>query len=137
MLGSQIGNILISAARNGAANMVAPVRYGAIKACASISAALFFLAAIGCVTAAIWIYAIPYWGEAGAALLAGGFLFLVGMTVLGVGSIVLKQPVRPNGIRQTEQIPPILNQAFKDQKGAMLLAALVAGMVASESQRKR
>jgi hypothetical protein len=137
MLGAQIGNILITSARNGAANLAAPVRIGVIKASASFAAGLFFLAAIGCVTCAIWIYAIPYWGEPSAALIAGGFLFLMGMTVLGIGSLVLKRSVRPVVTQQTDQLPLIMNQIFREQKGAFLLAALIAGVVASENQRKR
>lgn len=137
MLGLQIGNILNSVVRSGAENIAAPVRYGFIKTGASLAAGLFFLAAIGCATTAIWIYAIPYWGEASAALIAGFVLFLIGMMVLGIGKLVLKQPVRPVTVRQSDQVSLMMNQIFKDQKSAILLAALIAGMVASESQRKR
>jgi hypothetical protein len=137
MLGSQIRNMLISAFRGGAANIAAPVRYGIIKASASFVAGLFFLAAVGCLTAAIWIYTIPLWGGPGAALIAGGFLFLIGMIVLGIGSLMLKKQVRPVFVRHTDQVPLMMNRIFKDQKNSILLAALVAGMVVSESQRKR
>jgi hypothetical protein len=137
MLGAQLVSVLISAVRNGATNVAAPVRYGILKASASFMAGLFFLAAIGCVTAAIWIYAIPYWGEPSAALIAGIFLFVIGIVVLGISSLVIKPHVTPVTIHQTEQLPLMLNQVFKDQKGTLLLAALIAGMVASEKQRKR
>ncbi len=137
MLGSQIRNMLISAVRGGAANIAAPVRYAVIKASAWFVAGLFFLAAVGCVTAAIWIYTIPFWGEPSAALIAGGFLFLIGMIVLGTSSLMLKKQVRHVVVRQTDQAPLMMNQILKDQKNSILLAALIAGMVVSESQRKR
>lgn len=137
MIASQIGSMLISAARSGASNLAVPVRYSFIKASAIFAAGLFFSAAIGCLTSAIWLFSIPYWGQPNAALIAGAFLFLVGIAVLGIGSLVLKQVARPLAVRQTDQVPLLVNQIVKDQKGALLLAALVAGMVVSENQRKR
>lgn len=137
MLGLQIGNMLNSVVRSGAENIAAPVRYGFIKVGVALAAGLFFLAAIGCATTAIWMYAIPYWGGPGAAAIAGLFLLLIGMSILGIGTLMLKQPMRRVAVRPTDQVPILMNQIFKDQKSAILLAALIAGMVASESQRKR
>ena len=134
MIGAHLGALLNALAKNGVAKIAAPVRNSAIKAGAAIFAGLLALAAIGCVTTAIWIFAVPYLGAAGAALIAAAYLLLAGLGVIGIAAWAASKPVAANPATQT---PLIMNQLFVEQKGTLLMAALVAGMMAAESQRKR
>lgn len=137
MLGAQVGKLLSSYIRSGVATVAAPVRHGAIKAGAAVVAGLLVMAAIGCVAAAIWIYSVPYQGAAGAALIAAAFLLCAGLAVVGIASLAVRREAPPIVINSTQQVPLIINQLVKEQKGTLLVAALVAGMMAAENQRKR
>ena len=137
MLGDQVGKLLSSFVRSGAANMAAPIRHGAIKAAAAIFAGFLALAAMCTVAFAIWVYAIPYTGAAGAALIAAAYLLFAGLVVIGIAAWAVGNEVKPVTANSTQQIPLIMNQLIKEQKGTLLLAALVAGMMAAENQRKR
>lgn len=134
MTGAHLGALLNALAKNGVAKIAAPVRNSAIKAGAAIFAGLLALAAIGCVTTAIWIFAVPYLGAAGAALIAAAYLLLAGLGVIGIATWTASTPIAANRATQT---PLIMNQLFVEQKATLLMAALVAGMMAAESQRKR
>ena len=137
MTGAHIGTLLNGLASNGAAKMAAPIRQVAIKTAAALLVGFLVLAGIGCVTAAIWIFAVPYLGEAGAALIAAAYLLLAGLIVMGIAALVLKNRAKPVAANPVQQIPLIMNQFFSEQKGTLLMAALVAGVMAAESQRKR
>lgn len=137
MLSAQVGKLLSSCVRTGAANITAPVRQGAIKAGAALFAGLLAIAAFGCVTAAIWIFAVPYVGLAGGALIAAAYLLFAGLAVVGMVAWIIQKQTRPIAPNPAEQISPIINQLFKEQKGTLLVAALVAGIMAADNQRKR
>ena len=137
MLGDQVGKLLSSFVRSGAANMAAPVRHGAIKAAAAIFAGLLALAAMATVAFSTWIFAMPYTGAAGAALVAAAYLLLAGLAVIGIAAWTIGNEMKPVAANPTQQIPLIMNQFIKEQKGTLLVAALLAGMMAAENQRKR
>ena len=136
MLGDQVGKLLSSFVRSGAANMAAPVRHGAIKAAAAVFAGLLALAAMGTVAFAIWIFAMPYTGAASAALIAAAYLLLAGLVVIGIAAWAIQPEVKPIAANPAQQIPLVMNQFIKEQSGALLVAALVAGMMAADNQRK-
>lgn len=117
--------------------MAAPIRHGTIKAGAAVFAGLLAMAAIGCVAAAIWIFTVPYVGMAGAALITAAYLLLAGMVVMGIAVLIVQNEAKPVGANLNQQIPLIMNQLMKEQKGTLVAAALVAGMMAAENQRKR
>ena len=77
---------------------------------------------------------MPYLGAAGAALIAAAYLLLAGLGVIGIAAWTASKPIAANPATQT---PLIMNQLFIEQKATLLMAALVAGMMAAESQRKR
>ena len=137
MLGAQVGKLLGLCVRNGAATIAVPIRREAMKAGAALVAVLLALAAAGCVAAAIWIFAVPYVGSAGAALISAAYLLLAGLMTLLISSWVLKKETRPVAENLAAQTPLIMNQLIVEHKGTLLVAALVAGMMAAESQRKR
>ena len=62
MVGAHIGALLNTHAKNGASRMAAPIRHGAIEAGAALLAGFLALAGIGCVTAAVWIFAGAIFG---------------------------------------------------------------------------
>ena len=137
MLGAQVGKLLGLCVRNGAATIAVPIRREAMKAGAALVAVLLALAAAGCVAAAIWIFAVPYVGSAGAALISAAYLFLAGLMTFLISTSVIKKETRPVAENLAAQTPLIMNQLFVEHKGTLLVAALVAGMMAAESQRKR
>ena len=137
MLGDQVGKLLSSFVRSGAANMAAPVRHGAIKVAAAIFAGFLAFAAMGTVAFAVWIYATPYTGAAGAALIAAAYLLFAGLVVIVFAAWAVGNEVNPVAANSPKHIPLIMNQLIKEQKGTLLVAALVAGMMAAENQRKR
>ena len=137
MFGAEVGKLLGSCARSGAATIAVSVRREAIRAGAALVAGLLVLAAVGCVAAAIWIYAVPYVGLAGAALISAAYLLFAGLMTIWISASVLKKETRPVAANLAAQTPLVMNQLFVEHKGTLLVAALVAGMMAAESQRKR
>ena len=137
MLGAQVGKLLGLCVRSGAANIAVPIRREAIKAGVALIAVLLALASVGCVAAAIWMFAVPYVGSAGAALISAACLSFAGLLTIGISVLVLKKETKPVFGNLAAQTPLIMNQLFAEQKGALFVAALVAGMMAAESQRKR
>ena len=137
MIGAQLGVLLNMLAKNGVAKMAAPVRLGVIKVGTALAAGLLALAAIGCMAAAAWIFTEPRLGAAVAALVAAAFLLLAGLAVIGIAAWNIRPLAKPGIANTATQTPLILNQLFVEQKGTLLIAALVAGMMAAESQRKR
>jgi hypothetical protein len=78
-------------------------------------AVLCATAAAGCLLAALWLYAIPLTGPAGAPLVVAGALLLASAAALAVATVLRRPRPAP---------PPPGGTA------AMLLAALVAGIAA-------
>ena len=137
MLVAQVGKLLGLCVRNGAATIAVPIRREAMKAGAALVAVLLALAAAGCVAAAIWIFAVPYVGSAGAALISSAYLLFAGLMTFLISTSVIKKETRPVAENLAAQTPLVMNQLFVEHKGTLLVAALVAGMMAAESQRKR
>ena len=78
-------------------------------------AVLCAIAAAGCLLAALWLYAIPFVGLAGAPLVVAGALLLAAAGALAVA----------NRLRRPQPTP-----ANPGGTMAMLIAALVAGIAA-------
>lgn len=128
---------LSSLIKSGTANLAVPVRRAGIKASAAIVVAIFVSAAIGCVTAAIWMLVIPLWGSVGAALVAAAWLFLIGVVVFVSAVFVLQNPGAIPMTRPASQLPIAeANQLLKDNKGGVILLALLAGMLTANGQRR-
>ena len=92
-----------------------------------------------CLMAALWIYSRPYVGSAGAALIvAAAIVALWGLLFLFTRNAPLEQdPVESllNGIPDS-----LLKEAqdlFEQNKGSVLLAALVAGLMAGGARGRR
>jgi hypothetical protein len=112
-------------------------RMTAAALCASL-AAVSAISAGGCAAAALWLFAIPYVGAAGAPLVAAGGLlvFCVGLMTVARGILHYRRRARrstaPPGLRLEDAL-----HFFSENKGTMLLAALVAGLAVGNGGRKQ
>jgi len=100
--------------------------------CAGL-ASLTILAALGCAAAALWIFALPALGPVGAPLAVAAALVAATASLATVAWLLMRDS------RQGLQGQPLLTEAlrlFSEHKGAVLLAAVVAGMATADSSRK-
>jgi hypothetical protein len=129
----------MAAASSGKAGSIGRTtgRMTAAALCASLAAASA-IAAGGCAAVALWLFAIPYVGPVAAPLVAAGGLLVLCVVLMVVARGILHYRRRASG----PTIAPglLLGDAlrlFNENKGTMLLAALVAGLAAGNSGRKR
>lgn len=98
------------------------------RACAALAAAAFGLAALGCALAGLWIALPPYVGAAGAPLVVAAALSALCLVALALARDRRKSAPPPPAM-PSELLASSL-ETFKSNKGAGLLAALLAGLVA-------
>jgi len=99
---------------------------------AAAAAAGCAIAAVACVLAALWIYALPHVGAIGAPLIVAGVLLAMCLGVLMLMRYRLKR--RPTPPAATPAL--LLAEAtrlFKENKGPVLMAALLAGLAAGRN----
>jgi hypothetical protein len=112
-------------------------RVTAAALCASL-AGVAAIAAGGCAAVALWLYAIPYFGPAGAPLVAAGGLLVSCVVLVTVARGILHD--RRKVSNSTNQPEFWLREAlrlFSENKGTVLLAAVVAGLAAGNRVPKR
>jgi hypothetical protein len=101
------------------------------------------MAGIGCATAALWIYLIPRVGEAGAALsVAAVFLVSSGILLLVARNMFTPdaEDAAPGvaGLADMgEELFEELRAGFGNNKSAVVMAALVAGLLAGRASKKQ
>jgi hypothetical protein len=101
-------------------------------------AALAGAGAIGCLVAALWVFALPNLGPVGAALATAGALSLLSLVLIAVAFTVGRRVRRGTRFSPDAQMALIeVSRLVKDCKGAMLLGALVAGLAAGSGPRDR
>lgn len=95
-------------------------------------------AGVACGVAALWIYLIPVVGAGGAALSATGVFLITG----GALMMVARNFSRPSPDEIMDEDEPIadeligiLRDGVERNKGASLLAALVAGLAAGSASK--
>lgn len=100
----------------------------------SAIAGFFLLWALFCALIALWIYVIPFVGPAGAPLVVGGVLLLIGLIFL---LLARKRPVAavPQPARVAQQNAVEAENLFKQHKGALLLALFTAAFQSGVSRR--
>ncbi len=126
---------LIESDRLGSAR-AATIRMTAAALCAGLAAVLM-LAALGCAACALWIVALPSLGPVGAPLVAAAGLSLVTLILGMTGWRIVRQGRQRPAITVAPEF--LLSEAtrlFSEHKGAVLLAAIVAGMAAASGGRK-
>jgi len=126
---------LIESGRAGSAS-AATIRMTAAALCASLAAVLA-LAAFGCAATALWIVTLSALGPVGAPLVVAASLAVMTLILTMTGWLI----VRHGRQRLDVAVAPefLLSEAtrlFSEHKGAVLLAALVAGMAVANGSRK-
>ena len=111
----------------------------AVVAGATFIASISAMAAIGCALWALWVYALPMAGPVGAPLIVAAFLLAICLAALAAA----RQSLRPRRRHMRAQslssagasLSHEASALFKDQKSALLLSALLAGVVAGSSRK--
>jgi len=126
---------LIESGKSGGTR-AATGRMTAAALCAGLGAVLG-LAVLGCAAAALWNYALPPLGPVGAPLVAAAALSVVAL-ILALASwrILCRRQPAPGGAMAPQLLLSEAGLLFVEHKGAMLLAALIAGMATADSGRK-
>jgi hypothetical protein len=122
---------LLALARAGMARGGASAGQVSLAALCGALAGLAAMAAVGCSLVALWTVVLPHLGAAGAALLLAGALAVLCLGLLALAFALARRGRRgPNLEANAEASLRAAAQLFKEHKGAMLLAALVAGLSA-------
>jgi hypothetical protein len=101
-------------------------------------AVLLVAAAWGCACAALWIALIPALGPAWAPLVvAGACLAMAGILALIAWLVMRRRRARPSDGLQVDVLLAEAGRVINEHKGAALLAAALAGMLAASNGRKR
>jgi hypothetical protein len=108
----------------------------ACVAAVALVAAGCAVAAVACVLAALWIYAVPQVGAAGAALIVAGVLVVMCLAMFALMRYGLKprQAPPPAGVAPAVLLAET-TRLLKEHKGAVLMAAVLAGLVAGMSEK--
>ena len=120
---------------------VAARRMTAVAWCAVLATALA-IASVGCAVAALWVFVLPEVGPVGAALIAAAALLLLCLSLLAIiRSILRRRPAPlPTAVATSAAVPALLiaeaSRLMIENKGAALLAALLAGATAGSLSRK-
>ncbi len=127
--------LLIESGRAGSVR-AATIRMTAAAICAAFAAVLI-LAALGCAATALWIFTLPALGPVGAPLIVAAALSSVTLSLATAAWLIMRHSRRRLGAGAAPQL--LLSEAtrlFNEHKGAMLLAAVIAGMAAANGGRK-
>ncbi|MBN1964403.1 MAG: hypothetical protein JW910_07140 [Anaerolineae bacterium] len=119
---------IVALARNGMARGRAAAGRYSFAAVFGLLGVIAAMAAIGLGLMALWYLLLPRMGPAGTALILAGVLALLSCILLALASSVLRQkPREPATVADPEVSLQVATQLFKEQKGSLLLAALIAG----------
>lgn len=136
-LESTINAAMLAIARSAVADTIA-ASHGRIAAAflGGIAVAVLVTASIVCATTALWIWGIPWLSPAGSALAVAGVLLLACVAVLAVMRETLQ---RRRTVPPFDATPALLlaeaTHLFRNHKGTVLMAALIAGLEAGRDNR--
>jgi hypothetical protein len=102
----------------------------------AVAVGVLVAASVGCAAAALWIFTTPRLGPVGAPLVVACTLLALGIAVLTLTSRSVRRGRIPPPPGATPDV--VLADAmrlFKNDKGAALMAALVAGLAAGSDKR--
>jgi len=138
-MGGLIKMILPALLATGGVNhlQAAITRLIVVALCATL-AAVMMLGVLGCLAAALWIYALPCLGPVGAPLVVAGAFLILTLILVAIAC-----RIRRPGRRKAAAAPaaaasmaPELARILRENKGTVLLAAALAGMAAAGGRRK-
>jgi hypothetical protein len=100
-----------------------------VAALAGVLAGVAAMASVGCSLAALWFIAAPHLGPAWTALVLGGVLAVLCLALLALAFAMVRRDRRPPRIEADAEATAVAAaRLFKEHKGTMLMAALVAGL---------
>ena len=100
--------------------------------------ALLAAGGLGCAAAALWNALLPPLGPVGAPLVVAGVtLTLAGALALVASSLMRRARPRPVEMLDTDGLLGEASRYVNEHKGAALLAAALAGVIAGNSGRRR
>lgn len=126
---------LIESGRAGNAR-AATIQIAALALCVGL-ATILILAALGCAAAALWNFTLPSLGAVGAPLVVAASLSAMTLILATAAWLMMRYNRRRPGAATAPQL--LLSEAarlFNEHKGAVLLAAVVAGMAAANGRRE-
>lgn len=107
----------------------------ACAAVGGVAAAGCAIAALACALAALWIYALPRVGAAGAPLVVAGVL----VTICLFMALVVRYGLAPRPAPSAAAAPGLLladaARLIQDHKGPVLMTALLAGLIAGRGEK--
>jgi hypothetical protein len=119
---------IIASARNGAARGRAAAGRYSIAAISGALGVIAAMAAVGLGLLALWFLLLPRVGPAGTALILAGVLAALCLILLALAWSALRQDPRKPAAAPAPDVPLLAaSQIFNEQKGGLLLAALIAG----------
>ena len=114
----------------------AAIRMAAAVLCSGLAATLL-LAALGCTATALWLFSLPSLSPVGAALVVAAGLSILTL-ILGAAVWFIMHQGAPRQRNSVAGIPLQLEatRIFSEHKGALLLAAVIAGIAAANRSRR-
>lgn len=108
----------------------------ACAAVGTVAGTLCAIAAVACGLAALWIYVQPHMGAVGAPLVVGGVLVALCLAML----MLVRYGLTPRQASKPATGAPALlladvTRLVKDNKGPVLMAALLAGLLAGRGEK--
>jgi len=126
--------LLIESGRAGSVR-AATIRMTAAAVCAAFAAVLI-LAALGCAATALWIFTLPSLGPVGAPLVVAAALSTLTLSLAAAAWLIMRHSRRKLGATAPQLLLTEATRLFNEHKGAVLMAAVVAGMAAANRGRK-
>jgi hypothetical protein len=118
--------------------MVAAVHRATVAVVCVILGSLALFAALVCIGVGVWLFTASQIGQVGASAVVAGTLLLVALALMVTARQMVRRKAPPPTEAATDSA--LLQEAarlLKTHKEAMLLAALVAGVVAETFQRRK
>ena len=99
-------------------------------------ASMLMLAAFGCAATALWNLALPALGPVGAPLIVAGTLSAATVALATAAGFLLRRGRRRPSAATQQLLLSQASRIFNEHKGAVLLAAVIAGIAAARGGRK-
>lgn len=128
---------IIARARDGMARGRAATGRYSIAAISGALGVIAAMAAVGLGLLALWFLLMPRMGPAGAALILAGVLAVLCLILLALAWSILRQERRKPAAARNPNVSLLeVTQLFNEQKGGLMLAALIAGFGAGARPRR-
>ena len=114
-----------SAARNASQSLKSLVRVALLQTVAAVC----LMASLGCALGALWNYAAPILGRAGALLAGAGVFGVIALAALGLAWRAGQKPPRSPALGSAGEASLVgAANLYKQHTGLAVLAALLAGV---------